>query len=339
MDPSHGEFALIARLAPHLAAAGDGLVVGPGDDAAVVDLDGVQVVITVDVLVEHVHFSRDLSSLEDVGWKAIAVNVSDVAAMGARPRAAVVGLTRPPSLAVGAVESLYAGMAQACARWDVGLVGGDTVRGDVLSLAVTALGTSPGPPVRRSGARPGDRLVLVGALGVAAAALALHHAGAVPPAALLDRHRRPQALVEAGSVLRARGATAMIDISDGLGADCAHLCRASGIGARLDATALPLGAAVADAAVRLGLDPLDLACGGGEDFALLATMPAGGAEAAAREAGAAEGVPGVVVGTVVEAAGPLVGLRLEDGTLRDVTTAGFDHYAVGDSTRQQEDQR
>jgi thiamine-monophosphate kinase len=327
MDDPPGEFALIARLLPHLAAPREDLVVGPGDDAAVVALDGAHVAITVDVLVEGVHFSRDLSGLEDVGWKAIAVNVSDLAAMGARPRAAVVGLTRPRELAVTDVERVYAGMAGACARWDLQLVGGDTVRGEALSLAVTALGTLDGPPVRRDGARAGDRLVLVGSLGGAAAALALHGAGAPVPAAALARHRRPQALVAAGTALRRHGATAMIDVSDGLGADCAHVCKASGVTALLEAGALALDDGVAAAAATLGVDPLDLACGGGEDFAILAAVPPAAAAAAARAAGAAEGVEAAVVGTVRAPGGALVGLRLGDGTVRDITAAGFDHYA------------
>nr|MBA2529993.1 thiamine-phosphate kinase [Euzebyales bacterium] len=134
------EFGLIARLAPFLATGGDGLLVGHGDDAAVIEVGGRGVCIAVDVLVDDVHFRRDLSSLADVGWKAVAVNVSDIAAMGATPTAAVVGLCRPATLPVTDVEALYRGMDEACRAWGLRLVGGDTVAADALALSVTVLG-------------------------------------------------------------------------------------------------------------------------------------------------------------------------------------------------------
>jgi thiamine-monophosphate kinase len=324
------EFALLKRLAPYLADAADPRVaLGVGDDAAVLRSG---VCIAVDMLVEDVHFRRDLSSLADVGWKAIAVNVSDLAAMGARPLAAVVGLCRPAAVPVADVEALYEGMAQACATWDVALVGGDTVAAPVLALSVTALGeVDPSAALRRSGARPGDRIVVIGSLGAAAAALAGHGAGLDVPAPLLAAHRRPRALVAAGRVLAEHGATAAIDVSDGLGADLAHICAASDVRIRVHAAALPLAAGVREAATELGVDALSLAVGGGEDFALAAALPAATARAATDAARAAEGVEAAVVGEVLPAGhGPAVTLVTDDGNERDVSALGWDHFPPGE---------
>lgn len=325
-DPP-GEFALIAQLAPFLSGPDDRIAVGHGDDAAVVDLDGRLVVLAVDVVVDGVHFRRDVSTPEDVGWKSVAVNCSDLAAMGASPTAAVVGLCRPEEVPAEEIERLYAGMQQACDRWGLRLVGGDTVRSEALALSVTVLGDVE-RPVTRAGAQPGDALVVVGSLGAAASAVAVLAAGGDPDPAHLEAHRRPRALVAAGLALAAGGATALIDVSDGLGADLGHLCTASGVSARVRAAALPIAGGVTEAAVALGADPLDLACGGGEDFALLAALPADAAGSVAAAAAEAEGVPAAVVGEVVEPAGegPDALLVLADGSTRDLAGLGYDHY-------------
>ncbi|MDQ3537866.1 MAG: thiamine-phosphate kinase [Actinomycetota bacterium] len=317
---AEGEFDLIRRLAPFLAADGEGLIVGHGDDAAVVEVGGRGVCIAVDVLVEGVHFRRDLSSLNDVGWKAVAVNVSDIAAMGAAPTVAVVGLCRPSDVPVADIEALYAGMDEACRHWGLRLVGGDTVAAEALALSVTVLGdVDVAGAVRRSGANPGDRLVVVGTLGAAAAALALDREGLEREERLLARHRRPEALVDAGRRLAQLGATAMIDVSDGFGADLGHVCAASQVSATVDAEALPAADGVVAAAIAMARDPLDFVCGGGDDYALLAAVPSDRAEAVAVEVG------GVVVGEVGE--GPVVTrLLLADGSTRDLAGQGWDHY-------------
>ncbi len=322
---AEGEFDLIARLAPFLTGSGEGLVIGAGDDAAVIRVGDRDVCLAVDVLVDGVHFRRDLSSFADVGWKAVAVNCSDIAAMGATPTAAVVGLCRPDDLPAADVEALYAGMDEACRRYGLRLVGGDTVRAAALALSVTVLGdVDPDRAVRRSGARPGDRIVVVGTLGAAAAALAQAVRGAEPDRDLLAAHRRPEALVEAGGALAAAGATAMIDVSDGFGADLAHICDASGVGATVDADALPAAAGVAGAASALGRDPLDFVVAGGDDYALVATLPAGVADTTAAAVG------GVVVGEITAGSGPV--LVAADGTTTDLTGRGWDHYRAGDRT-------
>jgi thiamine-monophosphate kinase len=323
-----GEFELIERLLPLLSTQ-EGVPLAAGDDAAVVAVGGGEVCVTVDVLVDGVHFDRAVSTPEDIGWKAVAVNVSDIAAMGGQPRAAVCGLCRPAEVGQADIERLYRGMAEACERWGVSLVGGDTVAGPVLVLSVTLLGdVGPGGAVLRSGARPGDRLVVVGWLGAAAAALAQLGAEATPDPRLLAAHRRPQALPAAGRRLGSAGATALIDVSDGLGADVGRICAASGVRATLDAAVLPVAPGVADTAARHGLDPLALAYGGGEDFALVAALPPEVAHEAATAAGLAEGVPGIVAGEFLgpRDGAPLVTLALADGTEVDISTAGYDHY-------------
>lgn len=322
------ERALLARLAPLLGTAGEDVALGSGDDAAVVSVDGTAVAMAVDVLVEGVHWRPDVSALADVGWKALAVNVSDLAAVGADPVAAVVGLQLPAGVVDEDVEALYAGLAEAAARWTVQLVGGDLVDAERLSLSVTVIGALRGrEPVTRAGARPGHALVCAGALGASAATLAQLGAGVPPDPRLLSWHRRPAAFPAAGRALAEVGATAMIDVSDGVGVDVAHLCRASGVAARLSAAQLPVADGVAEAARETGTDQWDLVVGGGEDFALLAAVPAERADTAVAAAAAAGAVPAAVVGTVVEpdAGGPLVGLDMADGCWRDITDQGFEH--------------
>lgn len=319
-----GEFALIAQLLTLLGADDDPtVVVGPGDDAAVLDLDGVQVAVTTDVLVDGVHVDRTLSSLEDLGHKALAVNLSDLAAVGAEPVAAVVGLQRPPDLDDEDAVAIYRGLRAAADRWRCRLVGGDTTNAPVLAVAVAALGRCRGRVLRRQGARPGEAVLVVGTLGAAAAALALHRRGlhgvldAYPE--LAAAHRRPVVWPQAGRVLAELGAGAAIDVSDGLGRDLAHLAAASGVAVELDADALPVSGAVVAAAAALGTDPLEFVLGGGDDYALVATLAPEQLEAARRALAPA---PTAVVGRVV--AGHGVWLVTPAGR-RDVSDLGWEH--------------
>ena len=269
------EFELLERLRPLLAGDGPGIPLGVGDDAAIVEVGGASVAFATDAVVDGVHFDRAVSSVEDVGWKAIAVNVSDLAAVGARPVAALVALHLPRATTDETVDGLYRGLRAAGDRWDTALVGGDVVISPVLTLTVSVVGeVGPGGGLRRDGARPGDELVLVGRLGLAAAGLALHRAGATDELErhpeLLAAHRRPEALVDAGLALAAAGATACIDVSDGLGRDAGHLARRSAVRITIREAALPDEPGVAAAAAELGRD--DLMIAGGDDYALLATV-------------------------------------------------------------------
>ena len=274
-----GEFGLIARLTGDLEL-GPGVEVGVGDDAAVLErTPGHSLVVTTDVLVEGVDFTAELSDPEDWGWKAVAVNCSDLAAMGAEARWLVIALTVPDPTPVPTLERVYAGVGEACRAFGMALVGGDVSAGPALSLAVTALGEAE-RPVLRSGARPGDRLCVTGPLGAAAAGLVLLRWGDPAAHQLLDRfpalaaaHRRPRPALAMGLALARAGASAMIDVSDGLAGDAAHLAEASGVGVEVHDAAVPLTPGVAEAAALAGLDPLDLALGGGEDFVLAAALP------------------------------------------------------------------
>jgi thiamine-monophosphate kinase len=242
-------------------------------------MPGHKLVVTTDVLVEGLDFTADLSEPEDWGWKAVAVNCSDLAAMGAEPRWLVIALTVPDPTPLPTLERVYAGVGEACRAYGAALVGGDVSAGPALSLAVTALGEAE-RPVLRSGARPGDRLAVTGPLGAAAAGLALLRSQDPAAKELLDRfpglaaaHRRPRPALAMGLALARAGATAMIDVSDGLAGDAVHLAESSGVGVEVHDAAVPLAPGVAEAAALLGRDPLELALGGGEDFVLAAALP------------------------------------------------------------------
>ena len=258
-----GEFGLIAAVVARLGTS-QAVLLGPGDDAAVLATADGRVVATTDVLVEGVHFRRDWSSAYDVGRKAAAANLADVAAMGGTATALLVGLVAPPDLLVGWATGLADGLRDEAALVGAAVVGGDTVTGRQVVVAVTALGSLAGlAPVTRSGARPGDVVVVAGRLGWSAAGLALLRSG-VTDGPLVEAHRRPTPPYVMGPVLARAGATAMCDVSDGLVADVGHLARASGVVFGLRAG-------------RLADDAVDLqdVLHGGEDHALVATLPAG----------------------------------------------------------------
>jgi len=268
-----GEFGLLALLLPRFAQ-GRMVRVGPGDDAAVLDLPG-PVVASVDVLVEGVHFRRDWFEAADVGAKAAAVSMSDVAAMAARPVALLVGLVVPADVPVEWLIGLADGLAGEAEPQGCSVVGGDTVAGPTLAVSVTALGVADGPVVRRSGARPGDVVAVAGRLGWAAAGLAVLQRGFRSPRELVDAQRRPRPPYAAGPSAGAAGATAMVDVSDGLLADLGHLAQASGVGLVVDAEAVGLPDELAAMGRGLGVDPWRWVLTGGEDHALAACFPAG----------------------------------------------------------------
>ncbi|MBD2767663.1 thiamine-phosphate kinase [Hymenobacter sp. BT664] len=286
-----GEFALIRRLQQGISPRQPSTVLGIGDDAAIIaPTPGAEQVMTTDLLVEGIHFDLSFCPLRHLGYKAIAVNVSDVAAMNALPTQLVVGVSASPRFTVEAIEELYAGMRLACEAYNVDLVGGDTTasRGG-LTLAVTVLGEAPaGEVVRRSGGKPTDLLCVSGDLG--AAFLGLQVLEREKQAFLADpetqpelasyeyvvqRQLRPEARLDIIHELRERGIrpSSMIDISDGLASEVLHLCQASGTGARVFTEFLPLANPTLEAAAEFNLDPLTCALNGGEDYELLFTVP------------------------------------------------------------------
>ena len=269
-----GEFALIERIVARFRA-GETTLVGPGDDAAVVRAPDGRVVATTDVLVDGRHFDRQWSTAYEIGRKAAAANLSDVAAMGARPTVLLVGLAAPPELSVEWVEGLADGLRDETAPLAATVVGGDVVASPTLTVAVTALGDLAGrEPVTRGGARAGDRLVLAGRVGWAAAGLAALRAGRGEEfAELVTMHRCPAPPYAAGPLLAEAGATAMIDVSDGLVGDARHIAQASQIGINIDSAALPVDQELQRAAASLNMDVMDWVLTGGDDHALLATLP------------------------------------------------------------------
>jgi thiamine-monophosphate kinase len=313
------EEALLDAIRRVLSGAGPEVRVGVGDDAAVLAPTGGELVITTDVSVEGVHFARQRTAARDVGYKAIVVNVSDIAAMGASPRAAVCALVLPPDVGAAWVMELFGGMREACDEYALWLVGGDLSRGRDASIAVTVTGeVAPGRAVLRSGAHAGDRVVVTGELGGSAAGLRLSAAPAKPTElelALVRRHLRPVARVGEGGVLAAHGATAMMDVSDGLAIDLSRLAAASGTGATVVLGDVPVA----------GGATLDDALGGGEDYELLATIPDDAAvEAARMELKEAFGVPLTEIGRIVDGVG-LTGVEA-DGTERPLEATGWDHF-------------
>ena len=271
-----GEFALIDAITGRLgaAAAGPVLLLGSGDDAAVVAAPDGRVVATTDMLVEGRHFRADWSAATDIGARAAAANLADVAAMGAAPTALLVGLALPVDQDVDWVLGLVDGFAEECASAGVVVAGGDVVRGDTVVVSVTALGDLEGrDPVTRSGARPGDLVAVAGRLGWAAAGFAVLSRGFRSPRALVEAHRRPAPPYAEGPRAAALGATAMVDVSDGLVADLGHVARASGVGIALSTEAFHVPQEFQDTARALNADPVHWLLAGGEDHALAATFP------------------------------------------------------------------
>jgi thiamine-monophosphate kinase len=307
-----GEFGLVDAVVSRFATTAD-VLLGPGDDAALVAAPDGRVVATTDLLVEGRHFRRDWSSAFDVGRKAAAQNLADVVAMGARPTALLVGLGAPADLPAAWATGLADGLAHECALVGATVVGGDVVRSDSVVVAVTALGDLEGrAPVTRSGAVPGDVVALAGRLGWAAAGLAVLGRGFRSPRVLADAHRVPAPPYAAGRSAALGGATAMLDVSDGLVQDAGHLAAASGVVVALDTARITVDAPVAEAAAAFNADPLLWVLGGGDDHALLATFPSGVA--------LPEGF--VAIGAVV-AGDPAV---LVDGATWS-GPAGHDHFA------------
>ncbi len=271
-----GEFGLIARMTADSGAPAPGVLVGPGDDTAVVLAPDGRVAITCDVLVEGRHFRRDWSTAVDVGRRAAAASLADVVAMGARPTFLVVGFGAPGDLPAAWAIGCTAGLREEAALTGAVLVGGDVVEAPQVVISVTALGDLEGrAPVLRSGAAPGDVLAVAGRFGWAAAGLALLMRGFKSPKVLVDAHRFPQPPYEAGVLAAQAGATSMIDVSDGLVADARHVAVASGVRIAIDTSGWLIPDPIQSAASAYNVDPLEWMLTGGDDHALLATFPAG----------------------------------------------------------------
>jgi thiamine-monophosphate kinase len=336
-----GEFELLARIRERLPVTGSRVRLGSGDDAAVT-VPGGATATSIDALVDGVHFHREQATLAQIGRKALATALSDLAAMGAEAGEAYVSLGVPGDLDEDGCLELLEGMAGLASETGTSLAGGDVTRADKLFLAIAVVGHAAGLDsfVSRAGAHPGDALVLTGEIGAAAAGLALldnpsldadfvfsEAAGGSNSksagAGLLRRQLEPTPRLAAGRALADSTATAMIDLSDGLGGDACHLAESSGVGLRIEAADLPLAPGVVELAAAAGRDPLVLAVAGGEDYELLASIPADRVEHAADAVRAAEDVELTRIGEVV--AGEGVEIRLPGG--ERLEAAGFDQLA------------
>lgn len=332
VKPLTGEPALIEALARRFGAGPAEVVLGIGDDCAALDLGGPDYLLwTMDTLVEGVHFDLAYFTLEQLGRRSLAVNLSDLAAMGGSPRYALLSLGWPPGRDITGALEVGQGLAQAAREFGVAVIGGDTIASPAgVMVTVSLLGTVPrAEMLRRTGARRGDRIYVTGPLGEAAAGLEiLRRQLAVPPdlkEALCQAHLSPRPQLAAGRLLARQGlATALIDLSDGVATDLFHICRASGVGARVEAALLPVSPGVRTVAEILKQDPLKLALTGGEDYQLLFTSakPPEALEAAFSRAGLPPPLP---LGEMV--AGEAVILATSGGE-QDISGAGYDHFRL-----------
>lgn len=272
-----GEFGLIDQVARIVAevAPGEDVLVGPGDDAAVLRVRKGHVLVSTDLMVEGRHFRMDWADAIDVGHRAAAQNLSDINAMGGRATWLTVGFAAPPTLPARWALDFVRGFAEECAAVGAGVVGGDVTSSEKIAVAVTVLGACTVSPVLRSGAQAGDVLALCGRQGWAAGGLAVLGRGFRSPRVLVDAYRRPQPPYDAGAVAAEAGATAMIDVSDGLLSDAAHVARASGVGIDITSATLDVPEPLVAVGSATGADPLTFVLGGGDDHALLATFPTG----------------------------------------------------------------
>lgn len=313
------ERALLEAIRKVLSGAGPEVRVGVGDDAAVVVPGTGDLVLTVDEMVEGTHFDRSIATARQIGYRAVVVALSDIAAMAASPRVALCALTLSDDIDEAWTMELFAGMRGACDEYALWLVGGNLSRSREVSIAVTVTGeVAPGREVRRAGAKVGDLLLVTGSLGGAAAGLRLAREGrdwGRERRAAVAPYFRPVARVGEAGVLAARGATAMIDVSDGFGVDLARLAEASGVGARVRLADVPVapGATLADA------------LSGGDDYELLVTLPdMPAATDARRDLHDRFGVALTVVGEVTPAG--LVAVEAGGGE-RTLEPQGWDHFA------------
>ena len=329
-DPDEGEHAFLRRLGRRLSSPlpsssdgkdGIGVEIGIGDDAAVFRTGANPVAATTDALIEGTHFRWDWLDPEELGRRAIAVNLSDLAAMGARPRFVLAAVATPSSVSRDRLDAILDGCAGAAREAGAALIGGNLSSAREFSITITAFGDIPGPCLRRSGALPGDDLIVTGTLGDAASAVSDWTRGLEPAAAQRARWIAPQARIAAGLILAESGAHAAIDLSDGLLADLGHLCAASEVGALVENERLPRSPEVARAD-RAGAS---FAAGGGEDYELLVACPPG-VTARLDELAARAGVALSVIGRITDRPGEVALVDAAGTPMAEVI--GFDHFSA-----------
>jgi len=302
-----------------LAAAWGSRARGLGDDCAFLEAGGERLALSVDLSVEGVHFRREWLSPAEIGYRAAAAALSDLAAVAAEPLALLLAVGLPAAEPAATLAAIGDGVADAAADAGAAIVGGDLSRSAGIVIDCCVVGRAAAPVLRR-GAKPGDVLVVTGALGGPLAALLEWRAGREPPAAARERFARPAARHGAARFLAAHRAHAMIDLSDGLAGDLGHLLAASGVGATLAVEKIPVLPAAAEVAARAGEAAWRLAARSGEEYELLAAVPPDAAEAVVAECP----VPAAVIG-VIEAE---PGLRAAERGAKVALPAGFDHFGA-----------
>lgn len=323
-----GESALIERIAARctqsLPTEVVSVVRGVGDDTAVLQAGGQTLLWTADMLIEGVHFRLDWMDAASLGWKALAVNLSDIAAMGGEPIGALLSIALPPERTGAWFDAFLDGFLECAHAHHASLIGGDTNRADRVVIDVSVLGRVDGAPVLRSGVQVGDWLMVTGALGGSRAGLESLFAGQAG-AVDLTPHFRPTPRLQAGKLAQQSGATAMMDLSDGLAADLPKLLRASGKGAVVYTDKVPVHPVALQWAKVQRVDPTKLALLGGEDYELLITAPPAVAERMLAQMPAATGVALSVIGEVI--AEPELWLESPDGRRDSFDLSGWDHFA------------
>lgn len=323
-----GEFPLIERIAAAVeraslaapTAGGFSLALGIGDDAAAWTLvHGIEVT-TTDTAVEGVHFTRETTPWADLGWRTWAANVSDIVSMGATPLAGVVTLGLPGALDVTAIDDLYAGMLEACHAYGTLIAGGDIVSSRDVFVTVALSGVCEGHLLRRDVARAGDAVGVSGPLGASAGGLRVLQRSLAPNDALVTAHRRPTPRVSTSYALLEAGVTGAMDVSDGLVADLAKLCRASGVAATVDSARVPVAPALRETFSEE--DSLLCALGGGEDYEVLFT---GARDAVERAVAAIDGA--ALIGEIVEGTAGRVVVRDSQGNELEVSNTGWEHLS------------
>ena len=328
-----GEFGFIESIKKDCIVSLKEVVKGIGDDCAVFGpYSGRLLLFTTDMLVEDIHFLRSSITPYQLGWKAVAVNLSDIAAMGGRPLFALISLAVPVETDVELVQGVYGGMKAICGRYSVNIVGGDTVASpDALVINVSLIGdVKEGEVLYRSGARPGDRIYITGTLGDSSAGLKILKKEISPPGSIgsyfVRTHNEPKPLVETGRAIATMGlATAMIDVSDGLLSDLRHICNESGVGASLFRGKIPLSSELKALASMADFNPLDLALSGGEDYVLLLTVSGAKTQDLERLSKDDIGSPLYLIGEIVDG----IGIRMvnDDGSVEELGVRGFDHFS------------
>lgn len=338
---TYGEFDLIRRIQQRVRPAGAEVIVGIGDDAAAVQLTpGAIALFTTDTLVEGIDFDLAFSTYAQVGWKSLAANLSDIAAMGGEPRYALVTLCLPATRSVTDVDAIYDGLGRLAGRFGVTIIGGDlsaTTGPTVISITVIGE-VEPDRVLRRTGANIGDLLCVTGGLGASDAGLRLLQRAHRDPTArawleqyatTLNKHRSPVPRVAEARVLARSGRVhAMIDISDGLSTDVLHLVQASGTGICLDVRRLPMTPETQQAAAALDVNPTDLALHSGEEFELLCAVAPADANALCQRVTEVTGTPMTVIGTVTP---PEAGhVWMDDRGDHPLMAGGYEHFKSSD---------